>query len=186
MRHPTHQSGLLTCCAAGLLACAGSRDGAAADTAGAATTAPASGAATVTDAQRRAREDSANAFLKRSVDLVLRPDSTRAMARYAGAGPIVFVNQGELVTSRDQQARVVGEVARGRPEATAIKLDFTKVDVLAPDAAAVTTTMTGTATDPKTGKPITIRAAYTAVLRLEDGQTRAVQQHQSFPMPEAK
>jgi hypothetical protein len=30
-------------------------------------------------------------------------------------------------------------------------VDFTKVDVLAPDAAAVTTAMTGTATDPTTG-----------------------------------
>lgn len=186
MRHRTRQFGFFCCCAAAMLGCGGPREGAAADSARATNTAFASGAVAVTDAQRQAMEDSADAFIKRSVELVLRPDSARAMARYAGSGPIVWVNQGALVTSRAEQARAVGEAARGKPELTAVKMDFTKIDVLARDAAAVTVTFTGTTTDPMTGKPTPARAAYTAVLLLQDGQMRAVQQHQSFPALDTK
>jgi hypothetical protein len=148
------------------------------DSAGSSTAA----AGALTADQRRAMEDSANAFVKRATQLVLHPDSASTIALYPSSGPIVFVNMGQLTTSLDEQAKMIGTNARETPP-DELTINSTKVDVLAPDAAAVTITFSGAGTDPKTHKRTPAKGAYTAVLVLREGRMRAIQQHQSFQVP---
>jgi hypothetical protein len=60
------------------------------------------------------------------------------------------------------------------------------VDVLAPDAAAITITFSSAGIDPKTRKRSEVEGAYTAVLAVREGKTRALQQHQSIQDPNMK
>jgi uncharacterized protein (TIGR02246 family) len=140
---------------------------------------------TVSISQRRAMEDSANAFISRATQLVLHPDSAGVMALYPNSGPITYVDMGHITTSREEQEGMVGRSAH-ETHPTDVKIETTKVDVLAADAVAVTISFSGTSMDPKTQKRSTPKGAYTAVLALRDGKMRALQQHQSFQDPQTK
>jgi hypothetical protein len=143
----------------------------------------AAGNCSVSDSQRRAMEDSANAFTSRATQLVLHPDSARWMAQWPTSGSVAFVNMGELTTSLQDQAALVGRNAHATPPSD-LKIETTKVDVLAPDAVALTMSFTGTGTDPNTHQRSNLKGAYSAVLAVRDGKMRAIQQHQSFQPPQ--
>ncbi len=129
------------------------------------------------DSQRKAMEDSASAFIARALQLARRPDSASIAALYPASGDILVVLNGAAITSRDELGRMISEETH--QPGMQITFDSRKVDVLAPDAAAITTTFTVVGTDPKTRKKQTVKGAWTSVIALRDGAMRIIQSHQS-------
>jgi hypothetical protein len=86
-------------------------------------------------------EDSAKAFVQRTLELVQHPDSAEEMNLWR-SGRMVWVNNGKLKRG-EEHAKIVGDEARAHKPAPQVTVNSTDVDVLAPNAAAVTITFTG-------------------------------------------
>jgi hypothetical protein len=125
-------------------------------------------------------EDSANAFIDRAVQLATKHDSAKTLAQFPTSGPIMYVEDGLVLTDRDMIAhgasQEVSEMTL-RPDWT---VNSRRIDVLAPDAAAFTISVTAAITNPKTNEPFALNGAFTAVLARRDGAMRLLQGHRSW------
>jgi hypothetical protein len=145
---------------------------------------PATGGNSFTASQQAAMEDSAKTFIDHAVQLVMHPDSGAVLKLYPQSDSVVFVEDGKLITSLKDLAKMAGAQAHQAGVPPTVTIDSRKIDVLAPDAAAVTITFTGAGTDPQTRKKQTVQGAYTVVLAIRDGATRSIQGHQSIQPPQ--
>jgi ketosteroid isomerase-like protein len=153
--------------------------------------APSSGA-TMSDAQRTAIADTLQTLIRSAYDLKQPGDAVaRLMSLYPTSGPVISASGGRVSTSRDTLAagirafwENVGRNMRG-PD---WQWGAMHVDVLAPDAAVVTTTYRVPHHTPA-GEPHVIAGAWTAVFQRRGGRWVIVQEHLSdlppTPMPMA-
>jgi ketosteroid isomerase-like protein len=147
--------------------------------------APASGA-TLTDAQRAAIADTLQTTIRAAYDLSKPGDAVaRLMSLYPASGPVVSASGGRVSTSRDTLAagirafwENVGRNMRG-PD---WQWGAMHVDVLAPDAAVVTTTYRVPHHTPM-GEAHVIAGAWTAVFQRRGGRWVIVQEHLSDVAP---
>jgi ketosteroid isomerase-like protein len=151
--------------------------------------APASGA-TMSDAQRTAIADTLETLIRSAYDLKKPGDAVaRLMSLYPASGPVISASGGRVSTSRDTLAAGiqgfwdnVGRNMRG-PD---WQWGPMHVDVLASDAAVVTTTYRVPHQTP-TGEPHVIAGAWTAVFQRRGGRWVIIQEHLSdvpdIPMP---
>jgi ketosteroid isomerase-like protein len=152
-----------------------------------------SDATTMTSAQRAAIGDTLRTLIVSAYDLSKPGDPVaRLMSLYPPSGPVISASGGQVSTSRDSlQAAIrafwdnVGRNMRD-PKWT---WGAMHVDVLAPDAAVVTTTYRVPHLTPR-GEPHVIAGAWTAVFQRRDGRWVVVQEHLSdlpasvsMPMP---
>ena len=132
--------------------------------------------------QRAAIADTLRALLVHAYDLAQPGDPvTRLMSLYPAAGVVVSASGGQVSTSRDTlQAGIrafwdnVGRNMRD-PKWT---WGIMHVDVLASDAAVITTTYRVPHLTPR-GEPHVIAGAWTAVFQKRDGRWVIVQEHLS-------
>lgn len=133
-------------------------------------------------AQRDAIADTLRGLLVQAYDLAAPGDKVaRLMSLYPPAGPIVSASGGRVSTSRDSlQAEIrafwdnVGRNMR-EPRWT---WGTMHVEVLAPDAAVLTTTYRVPHLTPR-GEPHVIAGAWTAVFQRRGGRWAIVQEHLS-------
>lgn len=133
-------------------------------------------------AQREGIADTLRVLITRAYDLTAPGDPVaRLMSLYPAAGSIVSASGGQVSTSRDSlQAGIrafwdnVGRNMRN-PKWTWGDIH---VDVLAPDAAALTTTYAVSHLTPR-GEPHVIAGAWTAVFQRRAGKWVIVQEHLS-------
>lgn len=138
--------------------------------------------------QRTAIADTLKNLITRAYDLSTPGDAvTRLMSLYPSSGSVISVSGGQVSTSRDSlQAGIrafwdnVGRNMR-EPKWT---WGVMHVDVLAPDAAVVTTTYSVPHLTPS-GAPHVIAGAWTAVFQRRGGRWVIVQEHLS-DLPAAK
>ena len=138
--------------------------------------------AAVSQAQRVAIADTLSALITRAYDLTAPGDPVaRLMSLYPASGPVVSASGGQVSTSRDSlQAGIrafwdnVGKNMRD-PKWT---WGTPHVDVLAADAAVLTTTYQVSHLTPR-GEPHVIAGAWTAVFQRRDGRWVIVQEHLS-------
>jgi ketosteroid isomerase-like protein len=136
----------------------------------------------LTSAQRDAISDTLRNLIVTAYDLSKPGDAvTRLMSLYPPSGPVVSASGGQVTTSRDSlQSEIrafwdnVGRNMRD-PKWT---WGGMHVDVLAPDAAAVTTTYRVPHLTPR-GEPHVIAGAWTAVFQRRGGRWVIVQEHLS-------
>lgn len=148
---------------------------------------PAPGA-TLTNAQRVAIADTLQAMIRAAYDLSKPGDAVgRLMSLYPPSGPVISASGGRVSTSRDTLAagirafwENVGRNMRG-PD---WQWGAMHVDVLAPDAAVVTTTYRVPHRTPM-GEPHVIAGAWTAVFQRRAGRWVIVQEHLSDVPPAA-
>ena len=137
---------------------------------------------TLTKAERDAIADTLRGLIVNAYDLSAPGDKVaRLMSLYPPAGPVVSASGGQVSTSRDSlQAGIrafwdnVGRNMR-EPKWTWGPMH---VDVLAPDAAVVTTTYRVPHLTP-IGEPHVIAGAWTAVFQRRGGRWSIVQEHLS-------
>lgn len=137
---------------------------------------------TMSAAQRAAIADTLRALLAHAYDLAQPGDPVgRLMSLYPGEGSVVSASGGQVTTSRDTlQAGIrafwenVGHNMRD-PKWT---WGAMYVDVLASDAAVVTTTYRVPHLTPR-GEPHVIAGAWTAVFQRREGRWVIVQEHLS-------
>jgi ketosteroid isomerase-like protein len=137
---------------------------------------------TMTKAARDAIADTLRGLIVNAYDLSAPGDKVaRLMSLYPPAGPVVSASGGQVSTSRDSlQAGIrafwdnVGRNMR-EPKWT---WGTMHVDVLAPDAAVVTTTYRVPHLTP-IGEPHVIAGAWTAVFQRRGGRWSIVQEHLS-------
>jgi ketosteroid isomerase-like protein len=153
--------------------------------------APAEGS-TLTGAQRAAIADTLQTMIRSAYDLSRPGDAVaRLMSLYPASGPVVSASGGQVSTSRDTLAAGVrafwdnvGRNMRG-PD---WQWGAMHVDVLAPDAAVVTTTYRVPHRTPA-GEAHVIAGAWTAVFQRRGGRWVIVQEHLSdvpaMTMPQA-
>jgi hypothetical protein len=152
-----------------------------------------SDASEVPASQRAAIADTLRGLLTNAYDLSKPGDAVaRLMSLYPDSGRIISASGGRVTTSRDSlQAELrafwenVGQNMRN-PKWTWGPMH---VDVLAPDAAVVTTTYTVPHLTPR-GDPHVIAGAWTAVFKKRGGRWTILQEHlsdlpQAMPMPAA-
>jgi ketosteroid isomerase-like protein len=140
------------------------------------------GSSAVTDAQRRAIADTLRALIVNAYDITKPGDAvSRLMSLYPQRGPVISASGGQVSTSRDSlEAGIrafwenVGRNMRD-PKWTWGPMH---VDVLAPDAAVVTTTYRVPHLTPR-GMPHVIAGAWTAVFQRRGGRWVIVQEHLS-------
>ena len=138
--------------------------------------------AAVSRAERDAIADTLSVLIARAYDLTSPGDPVaRLMSLYPANGPVVSASGGQVSTSRDSlQAGIrafwdnVGKNMRD-PKWT---WGAAHVDVLAPDAAVLTTTYQVSHLTPR-GEPHIIAGAWTAVFQRRDGKWVIVQEHLS-------
>ena len=149
--------------------------------AGLAACAPTSGA-TLTDAQRAAIADTLETMIRSAYDLSKPGDAVaRLMSLYPTSGPVISASGGRVSTSRDTLAAGVRafweNVGRNMREPD-WQWGAMHVDVLAPDAAVVTTTYRVPHRTPM-GEAHVIAGAWTAVFQRRGGRWVIVQEHLS-------
>ena len=136
--------------------------------------------------QRRAVSDSLRNLITHAYDLTSPGDPvSRLMSLYPPNGPVISASGGVVSTSRDTlEAGIrafwdnVGKNMRNPKWAWG---DM-HVDVLAPDAAVVTTTYSVSHLTPR-NEPHVIAGAWTAVFQRRDGRWMIVQEHLSDVPP---
>jgi ketosteroid isomerase-like protein len=136
----------------------------------------------MTSTQRDAIADTLQRLIANAYDLSKPGDAVaRLMSLYPATGPVISASGGQVSTSRDSlQAGIrafwdnVGKNMRN-PKWTWGKMH---VDVLAPDAAVVTTTYQVPHLTPR-GEPHIIAGAWTAVFQRRAGRWVIVQEHLS-------
>lgn len=145
--------------------------------------------ATVSAAQRAAISDTLRSLLVNAYDLAQPGDPVaRLMSLYPRTGTVVSASGGQVTTARDTlEAGIrafwenVGRNMR-HPKWT---WGAMHVDVLAPDAAVLTTTYRVPHLTPR-GEPHVIAGAWTAVFQRREGRWVIIQEHLSdspAPMP---
>jgi hypothetical protein len=143
--------------------------------------APASGA-TMSDAQRTAIADTLETLIRSAYDLKKPGDAVaRLMSLYPTSGPVISASGGRVSTSRDTLAagvRAFWENVGRNMRDPDWQWGAMHVDVLAPDAAVVTTTYHVPHHTP-TGQPHVIAGAWTAVFQRRGGRWVIVQEHLS-------
>jgi hypothetical protein len=157
--------------------------------AGLASCAPASGA-TMSDAQRTAIADTLQTLIRSAYDFRKPGDAVaRLMSLYPTSGPVVSASGGRVSMSRDTLAAGIrafwDNVGRNMREPD-WQWGAMHVDVLAPDAAVITTTYRVPHHTPA-GEPHVIAGAWTAVFQRRGGRWVVVQEHLSDvpPLPMA-
>lgn len=136
--------------------------------------------------QRTAVSDTLRTMIAKAYDLTSPGDPvSRLMSLYPTSGPVVSASGGIVSTSRDTlEAGIrafwdnVGRNMRN-PKWTWATMH---VDVLAPDAAVVTTTYSVSHLTPR-NEPHVIAGAWTAVFQRRDGRWVIVQEHLSDTPP---
>jgi ketosteroid isomerase-like protein len=121
--------------------------------------------------------DSVRAFLDRERVMIAKGDTVAAMADYLPSGPLVSASGGKLATSRDSVIaglRSFYQTTKSRE----LTIRSTKIDVLAPDVAALTADFVLSSKD-SAGKSNEVRGVYSAVLATRDGRLRIIQENQS-------
>jgi hypothetical protein len=125
--------------------------------------------------------DSVLAFLERQLRLFARGDTAASMAEY-WSGPVVTVDNGRLITSRDS----LGAAYRsfyGTTRSREAAFSSPRIDVVAPGVAALTSNLVLHWTGME-GKPTELRGVYSAVLAVREGRVRIIQEHEfSEPPP---
>jgi ketosteroid isomerase-like protein len=142
--------------------------------------------APVSQVQRDAIADTLRGLITRAYDLTAPGDKVaRLMSLYPATGPVISASGGQVSTSRDTlQAGIrafwenVGKNMRD-PKWT---WGAAHVDVLAPDAAVLTTTYQVAHLTPR-GEPHVIAGAWTAVFQRREGRWVIVQEHLSDVPP---
>lgn len=137
-------------------------------------------------AQRAAVADTLKALIINAYDLSKPGDPVpRLMSLYPATGPVISASGGQVSTSRDTlEAGIrafwdnVGKNMRN-PKWTWGPM---RIDVLAPDAAVVTTTYSIPHLTPA-GQPHVIAGAWTAVFQRKEGRWVIVQEHLSDTPP---
>lgn len=145
----------------------------------------------LTTAQRTAVGDTLQTLIRNAYDLSKPGDAVaRLMSLYPPSGPVVSASGGRVSTSRDTLAAGIrafwDNVGRNMRDPD-WQWGTMHVDVLAPDAAVVTTTYRVPHRTPA-GQPHVIAGAWTAVFQRRAGRWVIVQEHLSDlpqPMPQA-
>jgi ketosteroid isomerase-like protein len=128
---------------------------------------------TLTDAQRQVTEDSVRAWMKYIADRFEHADSAALMGIYRPTGPVVSVQKGKLVTSRDSAAKSMS----GLTQLTDLDASFGEptIDVVAPGVAALA--VHSNFAGKEKGRPFNNPGMLTVVLALQDGRMRVIQEH---------
>jgi uncharacterized protein (TIGR02246 family) len=137
----------------------------------------------LSEAQRRAVEDTVRKLIDATNRAVALRDVGALMRLYPDTGALSSAYNGRLVTSRDS----VEATARAffqDPKISTLKTttDRVRVDVLAPDAAAFTVIGTLGWSEP-TGKTVTLPHAWSGVFVNRGGRWVILQEHDSGPAP---
>jgi ketosteroid isomerase-like protein len=144
----------------------------------------------LTTAQRAAIADTLQTLIRNAYDLSKPGDAiARLMSLYPTSGPVVSASGGRVSTSRDTLAagiRAFWENVGRNMRQPDWQWGPMHVDVLAPDAAVVTTTYRVPHRTPS-GEPHVIAGAWTAVFQRRAGRWVIVQEHlsdvpQAMPM----
>ncbi|MEO5816810.1 MAG: DUF4440 domain-containing protein [Gemmatimonadaceae bacterium] len=150
--------------------------------AGAAGACAPSGPATIPPAQRAAIADTIKTLITNAYDLSKPGDPVkRLMSLYPPAGPVISASGGQVSTSRDTLEagiRAFWDNVGTNMHNPKWTWGPMRVDVLAPDAAVVTTTYRVPHLTPA-GVPHVIAGAWTAVFQRKDGRWVIVQEHLS-------
>lgn len=146
-----------------------------------------SDATPLSDGQRAATADTLKALITGAYDLSKPGDPVaRLMSLYPASGRIVSASGGQVSTSRDTLEagiRAFWENVGKNMHDPTWQWGEMHVDVLAPDAAVVTTTYRVPHTTPR-GDPHVIAGAWTAVFQRRAGKWVIVQEHLSdVPAP---
>jgi ketosteroid isomerase-like protein len=138
--------------------------------------------AALTTAQRDAIADTLQRAIVSAYDLTAPGDRVaRLMSLYPAAGPVISASGGQVTSSRDTlQAgiRAFWENVGRNMKNPKWSWGAMHVDVLSPDAAALTTTYSVSHLTPR-GEPHVIAGAWTAVFQRRDGRWVIVQEHLS-------
>ena len=142
----------------------------------------------VSDVQRAAIADTLRTLIVSAYDLTKPGDAVpRLMSLYPASGPVVSASGGQVSTTRDSLEAGIrafwDNVGRNMRDPKWTWGDM-HVDVLAPDAAVVTTTYRVPHLTPR-GMPHVIAGAWTAVFQRRQGRWVIVQEHLS-DLPEAQ
>ena len=136
----------------------------------------------VTPGQRDAIADTLRTAITSAYDLTAPGDKVaRLMSLYPREGPVISASGGQVTTSRDSlQAgiRAFWENVGRNMKDPKWTWGAMHVDVLSPDAAALTTTYSVAHLTPR-GDPHVIAGAWTAVFQRRDGKWVIVQEHLS-------
>jgi ketosteroid isomerase-like protein len=145
-----------------------------------------SDASEVPAAQRAAIADTLRGLLTNAYDLSKPGDAVaRLMSLYPDSGPIVSAAGGRVTTSRDSlqaELRAFWENVGRNMKNPKWTWGHMHVDVLAPDAAVVTTTYSVPHLTPR-GEPHVIAGAWTAVFKQRGGRWTILQEHLSDVPP---
>jgi len=141
----------------------------------------------VSDAQRTAIADTLRTMIVRAYDITAPGDPVqRLMSLYPPSGEVVSASGGQLSTSRDTLEAEIrtfwDNVGRNMRDPKWIWGPM-HIDVLAPDAAVVTTTYRVPHLTPR-GLPHVIAGAWTAVFQRRNGRWVVVQEHLSDLPPQ--
>lgn len=141
----------------------------------------------VTSAQRAAIADTLRTLIVSAYDITTPGDAvTRLMSLYPPSGQVISASGGQVSTTRDSLELGIrafwDNVGHNMRDPKWTWGDM-HVDVLAPDAAVVTTTYRVPHLTPR-GEPHVIAGAWTAVFQRRDGRWMIVQEHLSdLPAP---
>ena len=143
--------------------------------------------APISSAQRDAIADTLRGAITRAYDLGAPGDPVaRLMSLYPSDGPVVSASGGQVITSRDtleSGIRAFWENVGRNMRNPKWTWGAMHVDVLAPDAATLTTTYSVAHLTPR-GEPHIIAGAWTAVFQRRAGKWVIVQEHLSdVPTP---
>ncbi len=140
-----------------------------------------------TEAQRTAIADTLRTLIVSAYDLSKPGDAVaRLMSLYPPSGRVVSASGGQVTTTRDSLeagVRAFWENVGRNMRDPKWSWGAMQVDVLSPDAAAVTTTYRVPHLTPR-GEPHVIAGAWTAVFQRREGRWVIVQEHLS-DLPEA-
>ena len=148
-------------------------------------------ASSIPAAQRAAIADTLRGLLTSAYDLSRPGDAVaRLMSLYPDSGQVISASGGQVTTSRDSlqaELRAFWENVGRNMRIPKWNWGQMHVDVLAPDAAVVTTTYSVPHLTPA-GAPHVIAGAWTAVFQRRSGRWVIVQEHlsdlpQAMPMP---
>ena len=136
----------------------------------------------VSPAQRAAIADTLRTAITRAYDLTAPGDKVaRLMSLYPPSGPVVSASGGQVTTSRDSLQdgiRAFWENVGRNMQKPKWTWGAMHVDVLSPNAAALTTTYSVAHLTPR-GEPHVIAGAWTAVFQRRAGKWVIVQEHLS-------
>ena len=140
----------------------------------------------IRDADRRAMEDSVQAYLRRSVKATEALDSAGMLADYAATGRIVSVQpDGRVITNHDSLARTLSDGLREGLKDVRFKMRPAHVAVLSPRAAVYTAAFQVTATNPN-GMTGTFPGVVTGVVEVLDNRTQVRLEHNSVYMDQGR